>query len=60
MGSIGSTYITMKMLCNRYEKMSESKENEGWKMSTLFNNKDILNTLAKQIKNIYKCIISMA
>lgn len=29
-------------------------------MSTLFNNKDILNTLAKQIKKIYKCIIGMA
>lgn len=29
MGSTGSTYITMKMLCNRYEKISESKENEG-------------------------------
>lgn len=43
MGSHEST--TMKMSCYRQEKMSESKENKGQKMSTLFNNNGILNII---------------
>lgn len=39
---------TMKMSCYRQEKMSESKENKGQKMSTLFNNNGILNAIQNE------------
>lgn len=44
----------MKMPCYWYEKISESKENEGSKIFTAFNNKDILKSIAKQIEQNIK------
>lgn len=42
------------MPCYWYEKISESKENEGSKIFTAFNNKDILKSIAKQIEQNIK------